>query len=337
MKIHARALDLPLLRPFTIARGSKLIASNILVEIEHEGITGRGEGAPNSRYGQSQASALAAFSSFSPPAELSPFYLEEVMGRFESHHPKETSAHCALEAALFDWVGQARGLPLCRLLAIDPGQTPPSSFTISIDDPSLLLERAKEAEAWPIFKLKLGGGPADEVAVESLRKWSERPFRVDVNEAWSEEEAEEKLPWLEAMGCELVEQPLPAGQLEAIRRLRGVTKLPLIADEDAASLDAISELVGVYHGINVKLMKAGGLRRAVAMIHAARGLGLEVMLGCFVESSLGIAAASHLAPLARWADLDGAALLAEDPFGPRVVEQGRITTPGAPGLGVGPQ
>ncbi|HKI82795.1 MAG TPA: dipeptide epimerase [Candidatus Krumholzibacteria bacterium] len=337
MKIHARALDLPLSRPFTIARGSKLTASNILVEVEHEGLVGRGEGAPNARYGQSQESALDALASFSPPEELSPYYLEEVMGRFESHHPQQSSAQCALEAALFDWVGQARKLPLCRLLAIDPGQAPPSSFTISIDEPEFLRERAKEARDWPILKLKLGGGPKDETAVESLRKWSERPFRVDVNEAWSEEEAREKLPWLEKMGCELVEQPLPAGQHDAIRRLREASSLPLVADEDAASLNAISELGGVYDGINVKLMKAGGLRRAVAMIHAARGLGLEVMLGCFVESSLGIAAASHLAPLARWADLDGAALLAEDPFVPSVVEQGRISIPQGFGLGVTPR
>ena len=336
MRIHARPLDLPLYRPFTISRGSHTLARNILVEIEHEGITGRGEGAPNLRYGQSQTSALAAFEDFHPPPHSTPYHIEDLTGSFSAHAPGQSAARCALESALWDWVGLSGNRPLCRLLALDPHSLPPSSFTISIDNLRGLAERIQEAKDWPILKLKLAGGDHDQRAVEELRRWTRKPFRVDVNEAWSEDEAEEKIPWLHHWGCELIEQPLPAGQLEAVRRIRENSPVPLIADEDAYDLEAISQLEGVYDGVNVKLMKAGGVREAVAMIHTARGLGLEVMLGCFVESSLGIAAAAHLSPLARWCDLDGAALLEDDPFRPPLVSAGVIRIPTQPGLGVLP-
>jgi len=337
MEIHAAPLDLSLARPFTISRGTRNVAANVLVEVRHEGLTGRGEGAPNVRYGQSQASALAALRSFPVDPAASPYDLAEVVGRFSSRHPGESAARCALESALWDWIGRARRRPLCRLLSIDPNRPcPPSSFTISIDDPARITERVEEAAAWPILKLKLGGGEADREAVRRLRQAWSGPFRVDANEAWKPTEAAEKSMWLAEAGCELIEQPLPAGRLEETARLREVSPLPLVADEDFTELLVLDDLAGAYDGINVKLMKCGGLREAVASIHAARGRGLQVLLGCFVESSLGIAAASHLAPLVQWADLDGAALLADDPFGPAPVERGRILPPAGAGLGVDP-
>jgi len=336
VQIHVRALDLPLHRPFTISRGSRRIARNILVEVEHEGRWGRGEGAPNPRYAQSQESAVAAVEDFVPLAAWTPFHLEEVLQAFSEHAPGESAARCALESALWDWVGRARRLPLCRMLAIDPTGPPPSSYTLSIDQPEGLRARIREAKDWPILKLKLGGGPGDFRAVEELGRWTDRPFRVDANEAWSEEEAAERIAWLAQRGCELVEQPLPAGQWDAVARIREHSPLPLVADEDVTDRGGVKELAGVYDGINVKLMKAGGITEAVSMIHDARRAGLQVMVGCFVESSLGIAAAAHLAPLARWADLDGAALLQEDPFGPAVVGPDGIHPPTRPGLGVDP-
>lgn len=337
MEIHARALDLALERAFTISRGSRDLARNILVEIHHEGVVGRGEGAPNSRYGQDQESSLQALSEFELPTEILPFHLAEIVGRFTAHHPTQRAARCALEMALWDWIGQAQDEPLHGLLSIAPVDPPLSSYTISIDDLEGIAKRVDDAGNWPILKLKLGGGDADRRSVEALRALTDKPFRVDANEAWSAAEAREKIPWLAEMGCDLVEQPLPAGRLEEVAALREESPLPLVADEDATDLRALGTLAGVYDGINVKLMKAGGLGEAVAMIHAARGLGLEIMLGCFVESSLGISAAAHLSPLAQWADLDGAALLRDDPFAPAVVEEGRIRIPRRAGLGVAPR
>ncbi len=337
MQIHAHPLDLHLQRPFTISRGSRTVAHNVLVEVEHDGIRGRGEGAPNSRYGQSQESALSALDAFRPSSGWTPYHLPELVDAFSTLAPDQEAARCALESALWDWIGQARRRPLCRLLAIDPHRLPPSSFTISIDEPAQLAERVREAADWPILKLKLAGGEGDWAAVEELRRWTDQPFRVDANEAWSEEEAAEKIPWLAAQGCELIEQPLPAGQLDATARLQERSPLPLVADEDAHGRETIADLATAYDAVNVKLSKVGGVREAVAMIHAAGEHGLDVMIGCFVESSLGIAAAAHLTPLARWADLDGAALLRDDPFSPAVVTPEGIHLPHEPGLGVRPR
>lgn len=334
LTIESQPLDLPLHRPFTIARGSKTMAQNVWVRVHFEEITGWGEAAPSPRYGQSQASALAALREFEPAPQATPLALAAVTADFSARWPAESAARCALESALWDWAGKRAGQPLGRMLGIDPDRTPLSSFTISIDEPDAIEERVREAAAWPILKVKLGGGEADIVAIERLRQVTDRPFRVDANEAWDEAEAAEKLTWLAGLGCELVEQPLPAGSLEAMARLKRRSAIPLVADEDATDVAAVGELAPAFHGINVKLMKTGGVGDAVRMIHAARRHGLAVMLGCFVESSLGITAAAHLAPLARWADLDGAALLGADPFCGARVEGGRIAIPTRPGLGV---
>lgn len=333
-QLRYAAMDLPLARPFRIARGEKTVAHNLLVEIEAEGCLGRGEAAPNARYEQSQESALAALQDFRPPGVSSPFEQEAILEAFSAHAPAEMAARAALESALWDWAGRRVGKPVRELLGIEARTLPPSSWTISVDDPDGIRARVEEARAWPVLKVKLGGGEGDRRTVEALRSCTDQPFRVDVNEAWSEEEAVEKLPWLAEQGCEMVEQPLPCGETEAMERLKQRSPLPLIADEAAEDSVAIEEVARGYHAVNVKLMKTGGLGEAIRLIHAARHHGLKVMVGCFVESSLGISAASQIAPLADWLDLDGAELLARDPFrGCRVGPQGLVLSPG-PGLGV---
>lgn len=333
--LRARALDLPLSREFRTARGGKTTAHNVLVEIQAEGLVGRGEGAPIPRYGQSQQSGLEALALLSP-LDRSPLEQNEWLSAFDAAAPGETAARCALEMALWDWAGQKLQCPLHELLAIEPRPPAVSSWTLSIDDDEGLASRVRECEPWPILKVKLGGGDADRHAIERLRRLTDRPFRVDANEAWSRAEAVEKCAWLAEQGCELVEQPLPAGNLEEVARVREASPLPLVADEDAvAGVDAV-ELAAAYDGVNVKLTRLGGIRDAVRWIHAARTAGLDLMLGCFVESSVGISAAAHLAPLARWTDLDGAALLARDPFVGATVRNGIISLSDRPGLGVTP-
>lgn len=334
--LRARALDLPLAREFRTARGGKTTAQNILVEVEAQGLVGRGEGAPIPRYGQSQQSGLEALATL-PVLDRSPLEQADWLAAFDAVAPGETAARCALEMALWDWAGQKLQLPLHRLLAIDPKTPPPSSWTLSIDDDAGLRARVEECASWPILKLKLGGGASDRQAIERLRQLTDRPFRVDANEAWDQAEAQEKCAWLAEQGCELVEQPLPAGRLDEVARVRETSPLPLVADEDAVAGVNATDLAAAYDGVNVKLTRLGGVRDAVRWIHAARSAGLDLMLGCFVESSVGISAAAHLAPLARWTDLDGAALLATDPFAGATVRDGMITIPAAPGLGVLPR
>jgi L-alanine-DL-glutamate epimerase-like enolase superfamily enzyme len=333
--LRARPLDLKLARPFTISRGSKDTAQNVLVEIEHEGVMGRGEAAPNSRYGQSQQSTLAALDQFSPPqAAFASMDALAIMASFREQAPEESAAHAALEMAMWDWAGHRAGKPLYEMFGIEPGKLPVSSWTLSIDEPEGLAARIEESARWPVLKLKMSGGDADIRAIELLRERTERPFRVDANEAWSEDEAAEKIPWLASVGCQLVEQPLPAGQLDAMRRLAKSSALPLIADEDAPNLLVLDELVGAFHGVNIKLMKCGGLRNAIQMVHAARARGFSLMLGCMIESSIAISAAAQIAALVDWTDLDGAALLAADPFVGATVCGGEIQLSKAPGLGV---
>lgn len=334
--LTAEPLDLPLARPFTIARGSRTVTQNVLVTIEQDGVVGRGECAPNSRYGQSQASSLEALADFGLAASADAREPLAILEDFDTAFPQETATRAGLSSALWDWFGRSLQRPLFRLLALEPSPLPTSSFTISIDDLDGIRQRVAEASAWPVLKVKMGGGDADLHAISTLREHTSRPIRVDANEAWEEDEAREKIAWLAQQGCELVEQPLPAGQLDAVRRLRETSALPLVADEDVQFFEDLEEMAGAYDGINVKLAKCGGIREAVHMIHRARKAGLDVMVGCMVESSLGIAAAAHLAPMARWADLDGAALLSRDPFRPAVVRDGTLHLPTEPGLGVEP-
>ena len=335
VELRAVALDLPLARTFRTSRDAKDTARNVLVEIASEGVVGRGEGAPIGRYGQSQDSAIEALANFTRPGRP-PFDHDAWLAAFDREFPAETAARCALETALWDWAGRRLGRNLRDLLSIEGTAVAPSSWTISIDTPDAIVERVAEAGDWPILKLKLGGGPDDVTLVERLRVATDRPFRVDANEAWDEVQARELAPWLASLGCEFVEQPFPAGSFDATAALREVCPIPLVADEDVVTGAAIDDLARAYDGLNVKLTRLGGIREAVRWIHAARGAGMDVLLGCFVESSVGISAASHLAPLARWIDLDGAALLASDPFRGTRVESGGVTLSDGPGLGVEP-
>ncbi len=331
------AMDLPISRPFRISRGEKSVATNVLIEVEAEGVVGRGEAAPNPRYGQSQATALGALETFDLPPRAELFDLPPILDAFRAHAPGESAAHAGLQSALWDWTGRRLGRSVRDLFGIRGSAVPPSSWTISIDSPDQVVDRVHEARDWPLYKVKLGGGEADEAAIRALREATSRPFRVDANEAWSEVEAREKIDWLATLGCELVEQPLPAADLDAMARLRERSPLPLIADEAACGKASLAELARAYHGLNVKLMKTGGLKEAIRLVHDARRSGMEVMLGCFVESGLGIAAAATLLPLARWADLDGAALLRQDPFEGCTIRGGEAQLSGAPGLGVHPR
>ncbi len=335
--IDAEPMDLRLRRPFTISRGTKTHAANVLVHVQAQGVVGLGEAAPNARYGQSQASSLEALRSFNVDEEIDPLDMPAVLQQFDLAHPDEVSARAALEMALWDWAGKHVGLPVHQMLRLEPVVRAVSSFTISIDQAQGIEERVGEASAWPVLKVKMGGGDADVKAIEHLRKITDKPFRVDANEAWDEPEAAERIPWLHEMGCELVEQPLPAGSLEAMARLKSASPVPLVADEDIQDAAAVADLAEAFHGVNVKLMKTGGIGPAIALIHAAREAQLGVMLGCMVESSVAISAAAQLAPMAHWLDLDGAALLAEDPYEGALVNNGLVQLPPRPGLGVLPR
>ena len=329
-------LRLRLRHTWTIARGSASEKVNGLLSLTAEGVTGWGEAAFATRHGQSFASAQRAFPTLSRAvAECDPWAPRRWLEAAEGTVGAQTGLCAALDAALWDWRGKRLGQPLHRLLGTRGDRVPPTSFSIAIDDPERMAERAREAVGYPVLKLKVGLGDDRRRVLAVRAAVPGRPLRVDANEGWRDLPlAREMIAWLAGQGVELVEQPLPAGQEARMRELRDASPLPLVADESVQRSADLPRVVGGYHGVNVKLAKCGGVTRALEMITRARSLGLKVMLGCMIESSLGIAAALALAPLADWVDLDGNLLLDEDPFVGLAIEGGRWRLPSAPGLGV---
>jgi L-Ala-D/L-Glu epimerase len=330
LQIRHRPLDLRLRHTFRTARGASDVRENLLVEVEQDGRRGLGEAAPIRRYREDRASAAAAVDQMAGRvADPRAFTL----AAREAAVPGQRSAEAALDMALHDLAGQRFGVPLYEMLGLDPRRAPETSFTIGLDTPEVVARKVKEASAYAVLKVKLGSAEDREV-LTAVRDSTDRPIRVDANEGWTPEEAGERLEWLARMGVEFVEQPLPADQIEATRALRRLSPLPFYADESVHRAEDIPRLAGAFDGINIKLMKCGGLAEALRMIAVARAHGMKVMLGCMIESAVAITAAAHLSPLADTADLDGNLLLEHDPFAGAAVVAGRLVLPDGPGLGV---
>jgi L-Ala-D/L-Glu epimerase len=260
--------------------------------------------------------------------------LERIERALESEIGRNPAARAAVSVALHDLVGKRLGQPVWRLFGLSP-RAPVSSFTIGIDTPDRMRAKVEEAAGYPVLKLKLGT-ERDEEIVRVVREAAPRAtLRIDANTGWTLKRAFRLLPLLEEAGIELIEQPFAADDLAAFRLLRDRSAIPVIADESCLVAADVARLAGCVDGVNIKLTKCGSMREAVRIVHAARAHGMLVMLGCMIESTLGVAAAVQLAPLVDFVDLDGAALLADDPFtGPGIDAHGSLRFNSAPGLGV---
>ena len=321
--------------PFIIARGGRSAYEVVWVRLrDTDGVEGWGEASPSSYYGENTETVLATLTTLAKHLPKDPFDLEAAERRFEQVVPKNGAARAALSGALHDLVGKRLEQPLWRLWGLDPMRAPKSSFTIGIDTTEKMRQKVQEAADYPILKIKLGTDH-DEDLLKTIRAATDKPIRVDANAGWSRERAIAMLPVLKEFGVELLEQPLVPDDLDGIAAVRRASPgIPVVVDESCITATDIPRVAGAVDGINIKLAKCGSLREALRMIATARAHGLLVMVGCMIETSIGISAAAHFTPLVDVADLDGAALTVDDPFAGACIEHGKITLPTVPGLGV---
>lgn len=330
LQIRFRTLDLALRDPFVIARsthGEGHRVTTVLAELRDDadgpgGPVGIGEGYPDSYYGDTpetmRAVAPLLLAALAPledalrgsaaDARAALVASEGLMAEAVGHHG---AAKCAIDTALHDLVGKRLGLGVRELIGLD-GEIPPTDFTLGIDEPAIVAQRAQRASSFPALKIKVGG-PSDLETLRAVRAVFGGPIRVDANTGWTPEGAVAILPELQALGVELIEQPFPARRLDQLRWLQERSPLPIVADESSVTIEDLDALVGVTAGVNVKLAKVGGIAPARRMLERARELGFRTFLGCMEETSAVIAASAAVSPLAEWVDLDGCLLLADDP------------------------
>ena len=334
LRLTTEVLTLHTRHPFIIARGGQSEYRTVMVRItDGDGVEGWGEAAATRFYGETLDTVLAALAIYAPLLGDDPMQLEAVERRLELALHGNAAARAAISMALHDLVGKRLGVPLWQLWGLDRAAAPRSTFTIGIDTPAMLRQKVAEAAEYPILKIKLGSDNDLEL-LQTIRSATEKELRVDANCGWTPAHAVRMLPVLEEFGVTVLEQPVVPGDLDGLAHIRRHARIPLIADESCVTAGDISALAGRVDGINIKLAKCGSLREALRMIAVARSHGMMVMVGCMIESSLGISGAAHVTPLVDIVDLDGAALLADDPFVGATIVGGQVALPDAPGLGV---
>lgn len=335
MELSCEPLRLVLRDTFAIARESSDARDNVLVRVrDAEGLEGVGESAPSRYYAQNATDSREALEQLVPKAE--PWQLEDLLNAAAPALEGQSAAMAAFDMALHDLMGKRLGAPIFHLLGLDPMKVPPTSYTIGLASPSEMRRKTEAAEGFRIIKVKLGQSD-DRALLEAVRSATDVPIRIDANAAWSAKQTLASIPWLQDLGVELIEQPLPSNDLDGLRRVTEASPIPIICDESVRTPLDVVRLRGACHGINIKLAKCGGLRAALKMIHIARAQSMSVMLGCFIESSVGMTAAAHLSPLVDYADLDGHLLLQNDPWCGAKLDDGRVVPTDEPGLGVAPR
>ncbi|MFD1514763.1 dipeptide epimerase [Halomarina rubra] len=332
-------VELPLETPFTIARGTQYTAANVVVRVEDGEHVGVGAAAPSGHYGESAATVEAVLPDLLAAVEdvADPLALDAVDARLDRVVGNNPAAKAAVRIACCDLAAKRLDVPLYRLFGLDGTQTVTSSFTIGIDDPERMAEKTRDAvdAGYTVLKTKLGTDD-DEARLAAVREAApDARIRVDANEAWTPREAVDNCEWLANYDVEFCEQPVPAEHPEGLRYVYERSAVPIAADESCVTLADIPRIADACDIANVKLMKCGGPRQAVAMFHAARAHGLETMLGCMIETNAAIAASVQLAPLLDYADLDGSLLLDADPYDGVPIPGGDVDLSGVERAGTG--
>jgi L-alanine-DL-glutamate epimerase-like enolase superfamily enzyme len=337
MRLSFQKFDLPLKHVFTISRGSVAVQETFIVQLAADGQFGYGEATTNSFYGATISNMTAAVESVRSLVERGSLNEPlELIASIAAKLPREKYAKFALNAldqAIHDLWGKLRGAPVYRLWDLSTENVPLSDYTLGIDTPEKMVQKMQEMPGWPVYKIKLG--TADDLGIiRELRRHTLTPFRVDANCGWTAEQTIEYAPQLKKMNVEFIEQPLPPEDRAGARRAFENSELPLIADENCVTEADVDRCAGLFHGINIKLVKCGGLAAARRMVVRARELGMKVMAGCMTESTVGISALAQILPLLDYVDMDGAVLLAKDIATGVRLERGQCIYPDANGTGV---
>ncbi len=334
MKLTSRPNTLELKHVFKVAVHSRTTTPAYLTEIKHDGVTGYGEASMPPYLGESQETVARFLDRVDLDQFNDPFQLEKILSYIDGIAPGNGAAKASIDIALHDLVGKLLGQPWYRIWGFDPAKTPDTTFTIGIDTPEMIRTKVQEAEPYNLIKIKLGADNDREI-VETIRSMTDKPLTVDPNQGWTDKHyALEMTNWLNEQKCLLIEQPMPKEMLDETAWLTEHSPLPIIADEACQRLPDVQRLHGIYSGINIKLMKCTGLREAHKMLTLARSLDMTVMLGCMTETSCAVSAASQLAPMVDFADLDGNLLISNDSFEGTKIVNGKITLNDQPGIGL---
>lgn len=327
-------LELQLRHAFNLANSSRKTTPDVLTSIEFEGVTGYGEASMPPYLGESIESVSKFLSSLNLTQFSDPFQMDDILKYVDSVMPGNCAAKASVDIALHDLVGKLMGQPWYKIWGFDPADTPNTSFTIGIDTPEVVRMKTEEAKPYKILKVKLGQA-TDREMIETIRSVTNVPMCVDVNQGWTDKnKALEMIHWLKEKGIVFVEQPMPKTAIDDIAWLTEHSPLPIIGDESVQRLPDVMKAKGVYHGINIKLMKCTGMREAHQMLTLAKAVGMKVMIGCMTETSCAVSAAAQLSPKCEWADLDGNLLISNDPYSGVKVVNGKISLIDKPGIGL---
>lgn len=334
MILRFRPYELQLRHVFTLASGSRTTTPVMLIEIEYDGVIGYGEASMPPYLGESHETAGKYLSMVDLAQFNSPFLIHDIVEYADRLAPGNYAAKASVDIALHDLAGKLMNQPWYKIWGLDPAKTPDTSFTIGIDKPDVVREKTREASAYNILKVKLGQGN-DKEMIESVRSVTKVPICVDVNQGWTDHiQALDMVYWLKDQGVVFVEQPMPKDRIDDIAWLTMNSPLPVIADESLQTIADFKKVQGVYSGINVKLMKCGGMRAAFTLLEMAKKLEMKTMIGCMTETSCAVTAAAQLSPLTDWADLDGNLLISNDIYDGIKIVGGKVTLPEAPGIGI---
>ena len=334
LKLSFEPYSLQLKHVFTLATSSRSTTPVMLVKIEYDGITGYGEASMPPYLGESHKTATKFLSNLDLSQFTDPFRMDEILEYVDGTAPKNAAAKASIDIALHDLTGKIMNQPWHKIWGYSAENTPDTSFTIGIDTKKVVIEKVKEAAGFNILKVKLGR-ENDKEMIETIRSVTDVPLCVDINQGWKDKkQALDMVYWLQEKGIVFVEQPMPKTMIDETAWLTQNSPLPIIADEALQRLTDVQATVGVYSGINVKLMKCTGLREAHKMINLAHANNMKVMIGCMTETSCAVSAAAQLSPKTDWADLDGNLLISNDPYTGMQVIDGKITLNNLPGIGI---